>query len=318
MVEVNGVKFYLGGYTQEVLRDLQEFPKHDWDNVIPVTGREGDGKTSFVKLASLLLDPNVSVSRWAYNAEQFEAIIDLEDLPEGANVIWDESDELAQHWANTIVQAMTRKMKRIRKKRLTIWLITPTFFDMKKYFAIFRTRCLFDIYAEPKRDKETGKFEPNRGRLRFFSWEKKRELYIKGVKEWNMNAVLPNFIDSFGKVPTNYPISEAELEIKKDEAMRSLLESKSGGRFNENDVKVQMYLDLMSEHDVLPMWKWSKTKFAEVMNIDRKTLYNKVKKLGQYSPIRGDVLGFEAEKGERLLRNLPEGKAPIIKGGELE
>lgn len=231
-------------------------------------------------------------------------------------IIWDESDELAQHWSNNIVQAMTRKMKRIRKKRLTIWLITPTFFDMKKYFAIFRARCLFDVYAEPKRNKETNKFEANRGRVRFFGWEKKRELFIKGVKEWNMNAVMPNFIDSFGKVPEAYPIVEADLELKKDEAMKALLESKSGGRFNENDVKVQMYIDLMNEHEVLPMWKWSKTKFSEVMNIDRKTLYNKLKELGKYSPIRGDVVGFEVEKGERLLRNLPGKNPPVMKGGE--
>ena len=316
MVEVNGLKMYIGGYIQGVLEDLKEFPKHNWDNVILVTGREGDGKTSFVKIASYILDPSVTTDRWAYNAEQFESIIDNDDLPEGANIIWDESDELAQHWSNNIVQAMTRKMKRIRKKRLTIWLITPTFFDMKKYFAIFRARCLFDVYAEPRRNKETGVFEANRGRVRFFSWEKKRELYIKGVKEWNMNAVMPNFIDSFGKVPDGYPVSEDELELKKDEAMKSLVESKSGGRFNENDVKVQVYLDLMAEHEILPMLKWPKHKWADVLNINRKTLYNKEKKLGAFSPIRGDVAGFEAGKGETLLGNLGKGMPPKMKGAE--
>jgi len=317
MVELNGLKFYLGGYLIGVLDDLKEFPKHDWDNVILVTGREGDGKTSMVKLTSYYLDPLVTVERWVYTAEQFEKLVDQEDLPEGANIIWDESDELSQHWSNNIVQAMTRKMKRIRKKRLTIWLITPTFFDMKKYFAIFRARCLFDVYAQPNRNKETNKFEPNRGRVRFFSWDKKRELYIKGVKEWNMNAVLPNFIDTFGKVPVDYPIDEASLELKKDEAMKSLLAKNPDERLNVNDVKAEVYASLMSEHQVIPMWTWSKEKFSEVMNIDRKTLYTKLKKLGASMPVEGDVVGLGAGRRGRMIGNLPRPMPPKIKGGEL-
>jgi hypothetical protein len=317
MVEVNGVVFKIGGYVQGVLEDLKEFPKHDWDNVILVTGREGDGKTSFVKLCSYYLDPNVSADRWAYNAEQFEKIIDSENLPEGANVIWDESDELAQHWSNSIIQTMTRKMKRIRKKRLTIWLITPTFFDMKKYFAIFRARCLFDVYAEPSRNKETGAFEPNRGRVRFFSWERKRELFMKGVKEWNMHAVQQNWYDAFGKVPEAYPIKAEELELKKDEAMKALLQQ-SRSSLSPVDIKAEMYITLMSEHEVKPMWTWSKQHWANVLDIDRKTLYNKIKQRGQNMPISGDVLGFEAEKEGISTYNSPKDNPPIMKGGELQ
>ena len=226
MVEVNGVNISLGGYIIGVLNDMKEFPKHDWDVINIVVGDEGDGKTSFVKLASYYLDPSVNIDRWGYNAEQIEKIID-QDLPIGSNIIWDESDELTDHWASRIIQVMTRKFKRIRKKRYVIWLITPSCFDMRPYFVIKRTKCLFDVYADPKRD-ENGNFQANRGRVRFFNKDKKRILYIRGKKEWNMHAATPNFIDRFGKVPSNYPIDDSALELKKDESMKNLVRPERG------------------------------------------------------------------------------------------
>lgn len=222
MVEINGVSLYLGGYIQETLRDIKDFNKHDWDNLMLITGPTGDGKTTLGKLLSFVLDPNITIKQWAYNADQFEKIVDDDNLPAMSAVVWDESDELTGHWASTMIQAMTRKMKRIRKKRLFIILITPTFHDMRPYFAVSRARCLFDVYAEPERD-ENGKFLPNRGRVRFFNQDKKRQLYFLGKKTWDMHCVAPNYYDSFGKVPDNYPINEAELEVKKDEAMKALL-----------------------------------------------------------------------------------------------
>lgn len=212
----------LGGYIKGVLDDLREFTLHDWDGVVIVTGYEGDGKTSFVKLASHYLDQGMTIKNWVYNAEQFETIIDSDELEQGSNLVWDESDELSARWSDSIIQALKRKFKRIRKKRLIIWLITPTFFDMNKYWAIFRTRCLFDVYAEPKRN-ERGGFEANRGRVRFFNRDKKRRLYMSGVKFWDMRAEMPNFIDSFSKPPMDYPISDEDLEAKKDAASKALI-----------------------------------------------------------------------------------------------
>lgn len=228
MVELNGVTIKLGGYLQGVLTDLKEFPKHDWDNVILVTGREGDGKTSFVLLASYYLDQTVTAERWVYNSKQFEDLIDRDDIPPGSNIIWDESDELAGSSSNNIINTIKRKLKRIRYKNYTIWLITPTFFDMNVYNAVFRTRCLFDVYAEPKRDKESGKFMPNRGRVKFYSYDKKRQLYFKGKeKHWDMNVVMADFWDAFGKVPDNYPIDLNILKAKKDESSKDLANEKT-------------------------------------------------------------------------------------------
>lgn len=228
MVDVNGVNIAIGGFLTRVLDDMKEFPKHNWDFVNLVVGEPGDGKTTFTLLTSYYLDPNITIDQWAYSSEQFKEIIN-KDLPPGSCIVWDESDELAENWNSNVVLTITRLMKRIRSKRYIIWLITPTFFDMRKFFVIFRTKALFDVYASPERDKETRKFKANRGRVRFFGKEKKRLLYFKGVKEWNMKAILPDFYDSFGDVPSNYPIDLEALGRKKDEATVDLAEGKGDG-----------------------------------------------------------------------------------------
>ena len=132
---VGDVKISIGNLILSILDDMREFPKHDWDFVNLVVGNVGDGKTSFVKLCSLILDPDITENQWAYSAEQFEKIVD-QDLEPGSNIVWDESDELTESWNSKIIQTMSRKFKRIRKKRYVIWLITPTFFDMRKFFVI--------------------------------------------------------------------------------------------------------------------------------------------------------------------------------------
>lgn len=210
---------YFGNFIKKTLDDLIDLVNHEWDGVTLILGEEGDGKTTFGKIAAWYCDPKINIEKVAFNAEQFETAVDKAEPY--SSIIWDESDDLSGHWASIMIQTLKRKFKRIRKQHLYIWLITPTFFDMNKYWSIHRTRCLFHIYANPSRDSE-GKFHSNRGRLRFFNKDKKRELYFAGVKTWNMYAIHPNYVDSFTKVPDDYPISDEEYEAKKDQATKSV------------------------------------------------------------------------------------------------
>jgi hypothetical protein len=218
----------LGGYIKNNLRILRLMIDADWDAIILVTGLNGDGKTTFVKTASFYLDPNTSKDNWAYSAEQFEAIVDRPNIRKGTNVIWDESDDLSGHWANKMMFAIKRKFKRIRSLNLIIWLITPTLFDINRYF-IRRINCVIDVYANPTLNAEGTKIIPNRGYIRFFGKEKKRILYFKGKKEFdNMYAIMPDFSDTFSPPPPQYPISRAELDFIKDEATKNLISEVSG------------------------------------------------------------------------------------------
>lgn len=265
------IMVFFGTYIKKTLDDLKDLVYHEWDGVSLVLGEEGDGKTTFVKLAAYYVDPDININKVAFCASQFEEAV--EAAKPYSSIIWDESDELSGHWASTMIQTLKRKFKRIRKQHLFIWLVTPTFFDMNKYWAIHRARCLFHIYANPSRDSE-GMFHDNRGRLRFFNKEKKRELYFAGVKTWNMYAIHPNYVDSFTKIPKDYPISDEEYEAKKDLAAKMV---------STNDEHLQNAPNLRrTVLERLPRWldnnrnkkKLSIRDFAWILDVNERTIDN--------------------------------------------
>jgi energy-coupling factor transporter ATP-binding protein EcfA2 len=277
---MNKEKNYFGNYIRKNLDDLQDLVKHQWDGVSLIVGDEGDGKTTLVKLMAWYVDNNININKVAFNAAQFEEAVDIAES--FSSLIWDESDDLSGHWASVMIQTLKRKFKRIRSKHLFIWLVTPTFFDMNKYWSIHRARCLWHVYAQPSRDQD-GKFHSNRGRVRFFNKDKKRLLYFGGIKTWNMYAVHPDFVDAFLKVPDDYPITEAEYDAKKDAAtkMVSLDESKHNNPATLRRTVIER----------LPRWfdnNRNKRKimigdFSWIMNVSEKTIDNDLRFLKKNS-----------------------------------
>jgi hypothetical protein len=199
-----------GQYIQGVMDDLAEYVKRDWDGVGLFVGDEGDGKTNFAFLCAYYVDSSFSIKNVAFNAEQFTELV--ETLPPGSCIVWDEADDLANNWASTMAQTLKRLFKRMRKKNLFVFLVTPTMWDLGKYFVITRARFLFHVYSVGF----------DRGYVRFFNKKKKRELFLNGHKMWDMYAAKPNFTDAFGKLPKDFPVNMAdgmEYDQKKDEAI---------------------------------------------------------------------------------------------------
>jgi hypothetical protein len=262
---------YFGGYIKKVLDDLKDLVSHEWDGVILTTGDEGDGKTTLNKLMAWYIDPKITIADVAFNAQQFELAVEQAD--EHSSILWDESDDLSGHWASIMIQTLKRKFKRIRSKHLFIWLVTPTFFDMNKYWAIHRARCLFHVYAQPQRDKE-GNFKANRGRVRFFNKDKKRLLYFSGVKTWNMYAINPDFRDAFTKIPKDYPISNKEYEDKKDLATKMVTVNENNKSNPQNIRRIII--------ERLPRWldnnrqkrKITTRDFAWILDVNERTIDN--------------------------------------------
>jgi len=67
-----------------------------------------------------------------------------------------------------------------RKKRLYVFLVIPTIFLLRKYFAIHRTRFLIHC---------TSSDGISRGDYLFYSHETKRILWCRGIKEWDQYCV---------------------------------------------------------------------------------------------------------------------------------
>lgn len=241
-VDVDGkdlpCSLYLDGFEKKNLDYLNQAIKQNWDFVGIITGREGSGKTTKTFQTALYMDYGLTIDKIVFNEKQF--IEATETLPHGSSIVWDESDAASDHWASTIVRSVIKRLKRCRKNNYKIFLVTPTFFDFGKYFALHRASFLIDVYADGL----------DRGYFRFFGVDKMRALYILGKKMWNMRAVKPDFIGRFTDYPKGFPIDMSdggEYDVKKDEAMRDNEEESISNKQLIYNYRIEIIKNLSNE-----------------------------------------------------------------------
>jgi len=162
--------------------------KRHWDGVCLFTGLEGSGKTTIATTVAAYIDPTFNLKRVVFTQEQLMKAIDT--LPPQSAVVFDEAvmAALAQDAATAAQTVLIKKFTTCRKKQLYIFLVIPSIFMLRKYFAILRTRALIHTYSP---DSIT------RGCFKFYGWETKRKLYIQGYRDFDMGVVRPDFIGSF-------------------------------------------------------------------------------------------------------------------------
>jgi len=207
---------------------VKRLPENNWDAVALFTGYEGAGKSSMAMQIAFYLDPNFSLKNIVFNAEQFDEA--TEDLPKGSVILYDEADDVAvggNHAQNKVKQVIS-KMKRIRSRNLYILFVTPTYFDLGKYFAIHRSRFLIHVYSQGLK----------RGYFAFYGKTAMKNLYFKGKKMWDMKCERPTFRGRFLNNREGFPINFDEYEIKKDKATSEVMETSSGeNQLNQSQVK---------------------------------------------------------------------------------
>ena len=217
-IDVNGNELpctlYLDGYLKRNLDDLEKYVKLDWDGIGLYIGDEGDGKSVKAMQDALYLDHTFNLDKIVFTPEQFEKMVDT--ITKGSCIVWDEADALTSHWASEMLTSLKRKFKTMRDKNLKVLLVTPTIFDMNKYFIMSRTRYMLHIYAND--------FE--RGFFRFFNKDRKKKLYIHGKKDWNMGIVPPNFKGRFTNLPEGFPLDFNKYKDKKHESTKKILGEK--------------------------------------------------------------------------------------------
>ena len=224
--DVNGnplpCEIYLDGKMKQNFDFYNKKRNLNWDVVGAVVGLEGDGKTVMTLQYALYMDYKFNINHIVFTEEQFyEAVDDEQKFPDGSCLVWDEADAAAEHFASTIIRAMTKKFKRIRKRRLVIFLVTPTFFDMNRYFAVHRLRFLIEVYSNGL----------ERGFFNYFNIVQKRLLYFEGKKYWNMGAANASSYGRFTDLPKGFPVDMSkgsEYDKKKDEATKEISGDENG------------------------------------------------------------------------------------------
>lgn len=207
----------MGYYMDETLKTniddyLVPAVKKKWDAVMLVTGIEGSGKSTFAAALAYYVDPTFCLARLCFTPDELIEAID--NSRPGEAIVFDEAvmGMFAQDAGTSVQNVLIKKFVTIRKKRLFIFIVIPSIFLLRKYFAIFRTRALIHCYTPDG---------ISRGFFKLYSFGTKRKLYIKGSREFDQGSQKPDFTGGFTNTE-GYFFDLKEYDDKKEEAIKSL------------------------------------------------------------------------------------------------
>lgn len=191
----------------------KKYVEKDWDMVNVVSGEEGVGKSVLAQQIGAFWDPNLNIDSIVFSAEEFKTAVFKAKKKQC--IIFDEAHgSLSSRGAmSKINKTLVSLMAEIRQKQLFIIMVLPSFWELDRYIAIFRSRFLIECYSHG--------FQ--RGYFKFYSAEKKKKLYMKGKKYYE-NWIKPDFVGRFCK---GYYVNEEAYRKKKLESMRKSFEEKT-------------------------------------------------------------------------------------------
>ena len=260
--------FYLNEYLKHNLDNyLIKGVAKKWDGVVAITGMEGSAKSTNAFTIARYCDPTFpgqllndgtnrrTCDRIVFSTKDFMEQIDK--ATPGQAIVFDEAvmGFLAQDSATDLQKALVKKMVTIRKKRLFIFIVIPSIFLLRMYMAVFRTRALIHFYTPDGL---------SRGHFKFYSYDTKRKLFVKGKKEFDQSVQKADFVGSATDTE-GYFIDVKEYDKKKDEAIKSLTEEPEKKKNEASDLRKL----IKGQRDVLMYEMYCKMK-----NTDTKFTYD--------------------------------------------
>jgi hypothetical protein len=203
----NGEQYSMDGYLHSNLKLAKQVVKKDWDMLFAVDGMEGSGKSVFTQQAAHFCDPTLDVSRVVFTPKEFrEAIMKAEKFQA---VVYDEAyTGLSSRATMSLInRTLVSMIAEIRQRNLFVFVVMPTFFDLDKYIALWRSRALIHVY--------TGD-DFQRGFFAFYNSDMKKSLYMQGKKFYSYSKPRPNFI---GRFTNHYTVDKKEYIRKKRESL---------------------------------------------------------------------------------------------------
>lgn len=270
-------EYYIDGYLKENLDIAKQANRKDWDMIFIVDGYEGSGKSVMAQQLAKYCDPYMTLNNITFNPKQFKE--GIKNAKQYTSIIYDEaygglsSKSALNHVNKSIVKMLTE----IRQKNLFVFIVLPTFFDIVKYVALWRTRALIHVYSGE---------DFKRGYFAFYNIEKKKDLYINGKKFYSYSRPKPNFIGRF----TDHYIVEKE-DYKKKKIESTILEDENDDSFVyklktiSREIKQEIANTLYNEKLGL-----TQQQIADILNVTYMTIYNYRKKYGINEEDNKDLL----------------------------
>ena len=253
---------YLDGYLKQNLDTAKTIIKKDWDMIFVFDGYEGTGKSVMCMQTAFYCDPTLTIDRITFNPDDFEkAILSAEKYQ--AIVLDEAYSGLSSRGAmSSINKKIVQMLTVIREKNLFIFIVLPSFFDLDKYVAVWRSRALIHVYSEK---------DFQRGFFKFFNTERKKNLYMLGKKFYSYKVQSPNFSGRFANM---YVVDEEEYRKKKrSTAMKPDDFNKSFLMSTARKVKTEIAKNLKDKSLGL-----TNVQVSEIMGVTTMTIHNYLKK----------------------------------------
>jgi len=159
-------------------------------------------------------------------------------IPKYSVILVDEWED-SNYWSQ-LGMTLRQFFRKCRQLNLLMICIIPNFFQLPQNYAVSRSVAFIDVQFR-------GEFE--RGFFRFFNFQKKRDLYLKGKKTQNYNCVQPNFSGRFGD---GYVVNETEYRKAKYLDMLKF-EKEEAKPITEKQIKAKLFRQLHQNLDKISM-----------------------------------------------------------------
>lgn len=195
--------------TTELLKVKKKVLTKDRDWVGLVDGEEGVGKSVLAQQLAVFLDPDFNLDNIVFNSDDFIKKIKDPKTKKGTCIVLDEAFSSANSRASMseVNRSLIGVATEMRQKNLFIIIVLPSFFDLDKYFALWRCRALFHVYFTPEEEER---------RYIVFPKNEKKYLFLAGKKTYSYNKPRSPFPAC--KFPEIYAVDEQEYRHKKSHA----------------------------------------------------------------------------------------------------
>lgn len=273
-------KQFPGYHVPKAIKSMLDKAKHqvkekDWDRVYLIDGAEGSGKSLLGLQLGYYLDPNLNLNNIVFNGEDFSDAINR--VEKNSCIIFDEAFNGLDSSGATrkMNRFLVRKLQECRQKNLFIIIILPTVFLLNKYVALFRSRCLFHVYALK---------DGTRGFYRVYNKKNKSYLYFAGKKYYSYQKP---FINKSWRFYGKYPLDEQEYRKKKLEALK--YEEEQDDTSNPFKLRYVYLCKLLKEKFNYPYTKQAEYLTSVGVKIDNTTIVKYIKRWA-VNPIKPQIL----------------------------
>ena len=211
-----------------IVREELDKVKHkvltkDQDWQVIVDGEEGVGKSVLAQQIARYLDDDFNINNITFTSDDFIKAIKDPNTKKGSAIILDEAFSAANSRASMteVNRSLIGVATEMRQKNLIIIIVLPSFFDLDRYFALWRCRALFHLYFDDHENR----------RYIIFPKRQKKNLYLHGKKGYNYSkprSPYPPLV--FDHV---YTVDEDAYRLKKSLAFNRRVISQSAKKWME-------------------------------------------------------------------------------------